>query len=99
MGLSFFSSEQESVRTPRVLVGFGLVAVSSPLPPSLWKCGNPRLVRFPSPGGNKSSAKMPPWVPPSVISTASWNFAHFGANVVVGGYATPKRAFPETRTE
>ena len=77
-------SVQESVRAP-ILVGLGLVAFSSPPPSSLWKCGNPRLVRVSKLGGTGNNLRLRFRYRSHRASfpQRTRNSAHFGANVVV----------------
>jgi hypothetical protein len=51
-----FGSVQESVRDPD-FSGVGRFAVSSPPSSSLWKCGNPRLVRVSKLGGTGNNLR------------------------------------------
>jgi hypothetical protein len=82
-------------------VGLGVVAVSSPPSSSLWKCGNPRLVRVSKLGGtgNNLRPRFRFRSHRAPFPQRTRNSAHFGANVVVGSCTRPKCAFPETRTE
>jgi hypothetical protein len=82
-------------------VGLGVVAVSSPPSSSLWKCGNPRLVRVSKLGGtgNNLRPRFRYRSRRAPFPQRTRNSDHFGANVVVRSCTRPKCAFPETRAE
>src|ERR1700737_4759841 len=82
-------------------MGLGVVAVSNPPSSSLWKCGNPRLVRVSKLGGtgNDLRPRFRYKSHRASFPQGTRNSAHFGANVVVGGCTRSKCAFPETRAE